>query len=189
MTITEKLRKNQADFSRKVEEIRADWTMSDEAKRREIRALYEEASSTYSRLTEEYRAGVREELRKTRKNVFSAPKVGADGALNMLAYRDALDRTERKTDPRELSDLLARAEAHGDHALARACLYRGFDLPGEAARTSVVQSYYSKYPDELPKWESFMDAAEAHNALETMSVSASVGVPAPEEPGELAGAA
>jgi hypothetical protein len=34
MMITEKLQKNHSDFGRKVvEEIRSDWTMSDEAKR------------------------------------------------------------------------------------------------------------------------------------------------------------
>jgi hypothetical protein len=106
----------------------------------------------------------------------------------MLAYRDALDRTERKTDPRELLDLLTRAEVTGDHALAKACLYRGFDLPGEAAKTAIVQSYYSKYPEELPKWEAFMEAAEVHNALQTLGISGATGVPEPERPQELLGA-
>jgi hypothetical protein len=181
MSTTDKMGENSRKYRERVEALRADYRLSEEARREELAGLYEKARGTHERLAEEYRAGIREDLKKTRKAVFAAPTVGADGALNMLAYRDALDRTERKTDPRELSEMLARAEVTGDHALARACLYRGFDLPGDAARTSIVQSYFAKYPDELPKWEAFMGAAEAHNELEAMGVS----VPAPEEPREL----
>jgi hypothetical protein len=185
----EKLQRNHEDYRRKVEEIRGDWTMSEAAKRQELDGLYRRARENYEGLTEEYRAGIRERLREGRKGVFSAPKVGTDAALNMLAYRDALDRTARVSDPRELSDMLARAEITGDRALARAVLYRGYNLPGEAAKTSIVQSYFAKYPDEVPKWDAFMEAAAEHNTLETMGTSAAVGVPAPEKPRELGASA
>jgi hypothetical protein len=48
MTITEKLQKNHADFGRKVEEIRSDWTMSREAKRQDLQAAYEEAQAFFT---------------------------------------------------------------------------------------------------------------------------------------------
>ncbi len=79
--------------------------------------------------------------------------------------------------------MLARAETTGDAALAKAVLYRGYELHNE----HLVGAYFEGHPDELPKWEEFMGAAEAHNELETLGISMSVGVPAPEEPRELRG--
>ena len=77
-----------------------------------------------------------------------------------------------------------RAEATGDAALAKAVLYGGYELQN----AELVGSYFEKHPDELPKWEAFMGAAEEHNALEAMGASVSVRVLAPEEPRELRGA-
>jgi hypothetical protein len=48
-----------------------------------------------------------------------------------------------------------------------------------------VQSYFEKYPDELPTWEAFMDAAQDHNTLERLGVSGAAGVPEPDKPREL----
>ena len=53
---------------------------------------------------------------------------GGDPALSAMAYRDALDRASRLRDPHELGGLLERAEATGDAALAKAVLYRGYQL-------------------------------------------------------------
>ncbi len=180
MTI-EKLQQNHAKYRRKVEQVRADWTLSDEAKRQQLEKVYGEALETYNRGVEEYRSAVRERVRSGRKRVFSAPKMGADGALNVLSYRDALDRASRITESRQLSDLLARAETTGDHALARAILYRGYELQD----SDIVQSYFAKYPDELPAWDSFMDAAEEQNKLESLGASLAIGVAAPEKPQDL----
>jgi len=154
-------------------------------KRLELGELYSKARSTYDQLTDEYRSGIREQLRATRKAMFAVPKIaGADKAMELLAYRSALDLVAKTRDTSELSELLPRAEITGDTPLARAVLYRGYELQSEG----LVQSYFDKYPDELPAWGTFMEAAEAHNALETLGVSAAVGVPAPEEPKELRGA-
>jgi hypothetical protein len=107
--------------------------------------------------------------------------MGKDAALDLLSYRDALDRASGLRDPRELSDLLARAEITGDHALARAVLYRAYELHNEG----LVHSYFEKYPDELPAWDEFAGAAEEHNRLETLGISGAAGVPEPERPWEL----
>ncbi len=176
MTITEKLQKNHADFSRKVEEVRGDWTMSDEAKRQDLQAAYEEARTTHDRLADEYRKSIEERLEKTRSAAFSVPKVGKDPALDVLVYRDALDRVSKTREPRELSDTLARAQMTGDAALAKAVLFRGYELENPG----LVGAYFEKYPDERPVWEEFMGAAEEHNQLTEMGVS----VPPPEAPSE-----
>jgi len=52
MTITEKLKKGHADFGRKVEEIRSDWTSSEEAKRQYLQAAYEGAQAFFTPIGE-----------------------------------------------------------------------------------------------------------------------------------------
>ena len=77
--------------------------------------------------------------------------------------------------------MLARAEITGDESLARALLYRGYELQNE----NLVGGYLEKYPDERPKWDAFMDAAEEHNTLEMFGVSGVAGVAEPDKPQEL----
>jgi hypothetical protein len=181
MNTTGKMSENLKRYRADLEEIRSDWTRSDEAKRRDLETAYTEARTTHDRLTDEYRKGVEERLAKTRSAAFSAPKVGKDPALDVLVYRDALDRVSKSRDPRELSDTLARARTTGDAALAKACLFRGYELEN----ADLVGSYFEGRPGELPAWEEFMAAAEEHNRLEEMGMSGAAGVPEPERPEEL----
>jgi hypothetical protein len=55
VTITEKLQNNHASFSRRAQEIRADCTLGDAAKRQELEGLNTEARSTHEQLTSQYR--------------------------------------------------------------------------------------------------------------------------------------
>jgi hypothetical protein len=185
VTTQEKMRKNVERHKQRVAEIRADRMLSDEAKRLELGELYSKARSTYDQLTDEYRSGIRERLRESRKAAFAIPKiVGADKAMELLAYRSALDSVAMTKDARELSELLARAETTGDTPLARSVLYRGYALQNEG----LVGAYLEKYPEERVVWEEFMDSAQKHNTLENLGISGAVGVPEPEPPQELRGA-
>jgi len=105
-----------------------------------------------------------------------------------MAYRDALDRVGHSTDPRHIQEMLQRVELTGDAALARACLYAGYtNLSSDQARISVMDTYFRAFPpDDQPKWDAYMNAAEANNTLESMGISAAVGVPAPEQPQTVA---
>ena len=124
MNITEKMQRNAQKYRERLEETRSDWTLSDAAKRHEIQAAFEEARTTHARLAEEYCAGVRERLGRSRKAAFAAPKIaGSDIASELMAYRDDLDRVSRITDTRTLSEMLARAETVGDVPPVRAVLY------------------------------------------------------------------
>jgi hypothetical protein len=182
MSTTDKMSENLKNYHARLEEIRADWTRSDEAKRQDLQAAYEAARTTHARLEDEYRAGVRERLEGRRKAAFATPKIaGADKAFCLIASRDALGRASRATDTRSLSEMLVRAEIVGDTPLARAVLYRGYELQSEG----LVQSYFDKYPEELPTWERFMASAQEHNILEKLGISGAVGVPEPERPQEL----
>jgi hypothetical protein len=181
MTITDKMRRNAEKYRASLEEIRADWMSSDEGKRVDLEAAYTEARSTHYRLVDEYRKDLSERLEKTRTAAFSPPKVGKDPALDLFIYRDALERVSKTRDPRELTDTLARARMTGDVALAKAVLFRGYELDNP----SLVGAYFDGRPDELPAWEAFMAAAEEHNRLEEMGIELSAGVPEPEKPQEL----
>ena len=103
MTIKEKLQNNHASFSRRAQEILADWTLSDAAKRQELEGLYTEARSTHEQLTSQYRKDLSERLQKTRSEAFATPRVGKYPALDVLVYRGALDRISKTRDTRELT--------------------------------------------------------------------------------------
>ena len=185
MTTQEKMRENLEHYKRRVAEIRADRMLSDEAKRLELGELYSKARSTYDQLTDKYRSGIRKRLQESRKAAFGVPKIaGADKAMELLAYRSALDSVAKTKDSRELSEMLARAEITGDTPLARAVLYRGYELQNEG----LVGAYLEKYAEERAVWEEFMDSAQEHNTLENLGISGAVGVPEPEPPQELRGA-
>ena len=66
-----------------------------------------------------------------------------------MSMRNALDRLEGVTDPRELRSRLAQSHELGDSIQAKA-------------------NFLSMYPGEVETWNQFMDAAEAHNDLERM---------------------
>ena len=143
MNTTEKMERNARKYRERLEEIRRDWTRSEEAKRQDLEAAYSEARGTHAHLEDEFRSEVRERLEASRKAAFAAPKVGKDAALDMFVYRDALARVSDTTDQRKLSEMLDRAEMTGDHTLARAVLYRGYELQSER----LVGSYLERYPD------------------------------------------
>ena len=72
----------------------------------------------------------------------------------------------------------------GDAALAKAVLFRGYELEN----STLVGAYFDGHPDELPAWEKFMASAQEHNTLESLGLSGAVGVSEPERPHELLGA-
>jgi hypothetical protein len=182
MNITEKMTRNAESFRRRVDEIRRDWTRSEEAKRQDLEAAFAEASSVHKALEDQYRAEVRGRVETTRKAAFAPPKIaGSSKAMELLAYRSALDAVARIAKSADLAELLERAQITGDAPLARACLYRGYELQSEG----LVHSYFEKYPDELPAWEKFMGAAQELNTLETLGITAATGVLEPERPQEL----
>jgi hypothetical protein len=113
-----------------------------------------------------------------RCTVCAHPKVEA---IDMLLYRDALDRVSKIRDSRELTDTLTRARVTGDAALAEAILFRWYALENP----TLVGAYFERYPDELSAWEEFMASAQKHNTLENLSISGALGVSEAERPEEL----
>lgn len=184
MNTREKLAKNRETYARKAEEVRRDWTMSDAAKRQKLSTLYAEASATY--------------FPARRRVTVPACARGSGTPARPSLPPPRSGRTRRSTCSPTGTPWIARPGRTTRGSSPRCS--RGRRSPGtgpwrgpsstagttsEAARASIVQSYFSKYPEELPGWDAFMGAATEHNKLETMGLSVAVGVPAPERPREL----
>ena len=167
-------------YQERLDDICKDWTLSDEAKRQTLQDLYSKHLRTHEELVAEHRRTVAEKVEDTRKREFKAPKTGGDAALDMLSYRDALDRVGRTREPRELQETLDRARWTGDKALAKAVLYRGYVLQNHGG---ILQSYFQANPDDLPVWDGFMDSAEELNVLEERGID----LPPPDKPWEVSG--
>ncbi len=125
---------------------------------------------------------MRGQVEAARKAAFAPPKIaGSETAMELLAYRSALDAVARIDKSADLADLLERAQITGDAPLARACLYRGYKMENPG----VVGAYFEEHPDEREGWDAFMEAAGAQNRLEQLGTELSAGVPEPERPQEL----
>jgi hypothetical protein len=155
---------NRERYERAAEAVLANPDLSDSAKKREEGALFEKARARHEELYAKKAAEVSSRLDGARRAAIMAPPLvpGADKAMLMLSYRDALDRTHRIRDARELEEMLDRAQMTGDEVLARAVLVRGYGLESEP----LVGRYLAAYPDHRSRWDRFSSAAEAFNAFE-----------------------
>ena len=121
--LDEKISANLKRYREKVEEIRLDRDLSEEAKRRYLSEAYQEACSRYEDLAAERRQEVRQRVEGTRVEAFKVPALlGADKASLMTSYRDALYRVDGEMDPKRLSFMLERAHETGDTIMAKAIL-------------------------------------------------------------------
>jgi hypothetical protein len=82
------------------------------------------------------------------------------------------------TETRDLKAALDRAYEVGDDTMAKAVLRRGYELQSE----HLVTDYLSKYPGDRGAWDSFTEAAETFNAIESGGLPGS-----PDMPPELKG--
>jgi hypothetical protein len=180
-TTPKKMRKNAERYRERLEQVRSDWSRSDEAKRIDLEAAYSEARNAHKAFEDEFRAEVKGRLEAARKAAFAPPQVrGADPAMLMASYRSALEQVGRVEDSRGLVALLEQADDTGDALLARSCLRRGYQLQDGV----LVGSYLEKDPEHASACEAFCGAAEEYNTLETLGISAAAGVSEPERPQE-----
>lgn len=113
--------------------------------------------------------------------IFNAAYYDGPYGRARFELREKVHRVSRITDTRTLSEMLAWAEMVGDAPPVRVVLYRGYELQSE----TLLGSYLENYPEEQQTWETFMEAVEEHNTLETLGTSALTGVAEPESPQEL----
>jgi hypothetical protein len=137
----------------------------------------------------------RREPPKHHARTTSSDRVSFDGVFDRFASHEELTRHAIRTaeqveepyasllrllaDCYELQETLDRARWTGDKALAKAVLYRGYELQNHG----IVQSYFQANPDDLPIWDGFMDSAEELNVLEERGID----IPPPDKPREVSG--
>ena len=180
---------NMQQYEEKIGHIRRNPDLNQEAKRRMIREIHEEAAREHSRLVTEAREAREQAVRSAESKVFaiSYPEraSASEKALIALSYRDARDRAERAAENREnqdaLEDLLDRAEKSGDAQLAEAT-YHVATLRG--AR-SVADAYLTERPTARRRWESYVEARQEADPLNLNVLASVVG---PQRPPELGGA-
>ena len=148
---------NARQHEEQIERIRRNPDLSDQAKRRMIREIHEDAAREHSRLVGEAREAREQAVRSAERMVFAISYPGrasvSEKALIALSYRDARDRAERAASDREnpdaLEDLMDRAEKTGDAQLAEAA-YHVATLRG--AR-HVANAYLAERPTARRRWE------------------------------------
>jgi hypothetical protein len=168
--------------------IRRNPDLNQDAKRRMIQEIHEEAAREHQRLVAEAREAREQALRSAESKVFaiSYPEraSASEKALIALSYRDARDRAERAASDREnpdaLEDLLDRAQKSGDTQLAEAA-YHVATLRG--AR-SVADTYLSNRPTARNRWEAYVEARQAADPRNVGVLASFVG---PRRPPELGG--
>jgi len=180
---------NARQHEEKIERIRRNPDLSDQAKQRMIKEVHEHASREHSRLVAEAREAREEAVRSAEHKVIAISSYperasASEKALIALSYRDARDRAERAAEDREnqdaLEDLLDRAEKTGDTQLAEAT-YHVATLRG--AR-SVADRYLSSRPTAHNRWEAYIEARREADPLNMDFLASVVG---PQRPPELGG--
>jgi hypothetical protein len=117
-SIVKDIRKNNKDYWKKVEEVRANDDLSQVGKSKLISEAYAEARKNWKDLKAKYKTGIDNEKSRLRRAVFT----GKRG--NELSYRDALRVAAEEKD---LESLLSRAEQTGDADLRQAAIYQAFE--------------------------------------------------------------
>jgi hypothetical protein len=180
--IDEQMEKNKRRYRNRVEQIREDQDLHEDARHKYLKEAHQEARTKHTELFEEQRAGITERLEKKRKAALAPPTIfNADRASLSASYRDALDRVASIDTTDKLKEQLERAELTGDAVLAKAVLFRGYELEDEA----VVGAYLQAYPDDRKSWDEFVDAGQQHSDFKHQERM--FGQLGPEPPRELGG--
>jgi hypothetical protein len=150
----------QREYKRACAEINANGDLSETAKLRRV-ALETEAARAALRTLRDAEGRARiTDAHDARARLFGLAGVrGSD----VISHRDAADRAARCQTPRELREVLARAEAAGDTQLATACAARAWDsyngTPGNAYG-EIVRSWLDANPAKMPHAQALADVLD-----------------------------
>ncbi|WP_201408418.1 hypothetical protein [Mycobacterium paraintracellulare] len=124
-----------AELRRKADTIDSNPHLTAEGRQAAKARAYLECRNKMRPLRENFPSG-NDDIRQRRvQGLFGLP-AGSD-ASTTLAYRDGVERAANLRSPQELSNMLAKAVAMGDHLLARAVAGRAHEL----GVRSVVEAY------------------------------------------------
>jgi hypothetical protein len=162
------------ELDRKLEQIRSNRDLTDEAKRRLIAEAWENLSTRYTEAIESAERKALEKVSKAEREVMRIryPAIASDSekASVRASYRGAYDTTYYAVsfidDPEqrewELARMLSRADLTGDPELADAI----FHIALENDASSVVESYLSTRPEQRKRLDALSAAREEAAAVE-----------------------
>jgi hypothetical protein len=188
--MADQIAKNRQEMERRIQQIRDNADLSDQAKRRMIQETYEEAMRRHRELADERRAQTADRINRLERDMMRIRyPLGASDVEKetiRMSYRDAYDRAYYASpsgDPgeltRELSRLLERAERSGDPQLADAI----YHVATENGIRSVADAYLESRPDARERWEAYAQARLEEESMQNRMF----GEMPPAEPAELAG--
>jgi hypothetical protein len=177
---------NARQHEEQIERIRRNPDLNQEAKRRMIQQVHEQAAREHNRLVSEAREAREQAVRSAERMVISISyperASASEKALIALSYRDARSRAERAAADTEnqgaLEDLLVRAEQSGDAQLAEAAYHVA--VLRKARR--VADPYLSERPAARRRWEDYIQARQEADPRNLGVVASFVG---PRRPPEL----
>lgn len=154
-----KITRAQAAHARALDEIRADYTLSELGKRQKIQAQHEAHKVTMA----DFRGAVQRTTAAARadleRRLFGVPGTDASAAIS---YRDAQDRVARINRPHELATLLERAAASGDTALERAAFERAWRQRANPLASDGWTTLVADYVAQNPSLADDVDALDSH---------------------------
>jgi hypothetical protein len=149
----------QRAYDRRVRSILEDQTLAEKYKQELAEKVYNESRDQILQEVQRQKEELELTLRARRRVAFEAPRVARDRGLDILAYREALDRVKAVGTPAELEEILQSAELTGDEYLSVAVLVKAYELQSSRLVGKVLEFR----PELQEAYESYLDAAEALN--------------------------
>lgn len=152
-------------YSRRVEEIKGNGDLNEDAKRRLMAEAYEAASAEMDAVRDGWTQATQARRKTLARDLFGASSVSGADAISM---RDAADRAAQLESPDDAAALLRRADNSGDTVLTRAIAQHAFDQasgPFGDAWNGVLSAFAESRPH----------TADRINELAASSPSADVG--------------
>ncbi len=129
--------------------IRADGNLSDQGKREAMAAVY----APLKHQLQAIRDGIAERDQKRKveleRKLFGLPANAL--SVDVIGYRDALDRAAGLENYEQAAALLDRAESSGDTQLARAIFAHAYESggPGNTGWNRIVEDYLDRHPETV----------------------------------------
>lgn len=166
------------NFSKQVDDIRADTYLTKDGRKAMIARLYTRYKSDVAALREQHRAARQSYQLDLERRLFGNSE--ASTGFDTISYRDAMDRVDQlgRGDQKDAMRLLARAEMTNDEPMRKAVLMRAF----RDGWDEVVSQEVDKRPElreSLTQLESVI--LEASGAQGKFEESVLFGMQKPEE--------
>ena len=183
--MTDAIAQNTQQFNEKVEQIRSERDLNDQAKQRMMAEAYEEAASRHDEFVREHEEASARELADLERGVFkvaipTSVITDADKEAYLQSYRDAAFRVLDR-EPAYLERVLERAKHIGDERLAQAVYHEAV----ERGLFDLADRYRAGRPKAQQRWEKYTAARQERESFGGILASAFSKSSGPQRPPEL----